>query len=75
MYLFADVRGTGLDGKQFARGLLDAQGVAVTPGEGFGPSGAGHVRITLGVDEGRLAEAGRRIVQYARALVPAGAGA
>lgn len=75
MYLFADVRGTGLDGKQFARGLLDAHAVAVTPGEGFGPSGAGHVRITLGVDEGRLAEAGRRIVQYARALVPAGAGA
>jgi arginine:pyruvate transaminase len=57
MYIFADVRGTGLDGKQFARGLLDAEGVAVTPGEGFGPSGAGHVRITLGSNEARLLDA------------------
>ncbi len=65
MYIFADVRGTGLDGKQFARGLLDAEGVSVTPGEGFGPSGAGHVRITLGVDHERLREACRRIARYA----------
>ncbi len=68
MYLFADIRPTGLDGKQFARGLLDATGVAVTPGEGFGPSGAGHVRITLGVEEARLVEAGRRIARYLETL-------
>lgn len=71
MYIFADVRGTGCDGKQFARGLLDAEGVSVTPGEGFGPSGAGHVRITLGVDDERLREACRRIVRYAVALAGA----
>lgn len=65
MYVFADVRGTGMDGKAFAAGLLDATGVAVTPGEGFGPSGAGHVRITLGTGEERLAEAGRRIARHA----------
>jgi arginine:pyruvate transaminase len=68
MYVFADVRGTGLDGKQFARGLLDAEGVAVTPGEGFGPSGAGHVRMTLGVSEERLREACARITRYAASL-------
>ena len=68
MYLFADIRGTGLDGKRFARGLLDSHGVSVTPGEGFGPSGAGHVRITLGTDDARLVEACTRIVRYARAL-------
>jgi len=61
MYVFLDVRGTGLDGKRFAAELLDATGVAVTPGEGFGPSGAGHVRITLGTGEARLREACRRI--------------
>lgn len=74
MYVFADVRGTGLDGKQFARGLLDAEGVSVTPGEGFGPSGAGHVRITLGTGEERLLEACRRIGRFAATLVgqPAG---
>lgn len=68
MYIFADVRGTGLDGKQFARGLLDAEGVSVTPGEGFGPSGAGHVRMTLGVAEDRLREACERITRYAAAI-------
>ncbi|MFN8583313.1 MAG: aminotransferase class I/II-fold pyridoxal phosphate-dependent enzyme [Gemmatimonadaceae bacterium] len=64
MYVFADVRGTGMTGKQFARGLLDATGVSVTPGEGFGPSGAGHVRITLGVDEQRLRDACARITRF-----------
>jgi arginine:pyruvate transaminase len=73
MYVFFDVRGTGLDGKQFASGLLDAGGVSVTPGEGFGPSGAGHVRMTLGTSEARLVEACRRIVAFAEAI-PAPAG-
>jgi arginine:pyruvate transaminase len=67
MYVFADVRGTGRDGKRFATELLDATGVAVTPGEGFGPSGAGHIRITLGSSEARLAEACDRIARFARA--------
>ena len=71
MYVFADVRGTGLDGKQFARALLDAEGVAVTPGEGFGPSGAGHVRLTLGTSEARLAEACARIARFASERSPA----
>ena len=69
MYVFADVRGTGLDGKRFASDLLDATGVAVTPGEGFGPSGAGHVRITLGTSEHRLGEACDRIAGFVESLV------
>ena len=68
MYIFADIRATGLDGKQFARQLLDHTGVSVTPGEGFGPSGAGHVRITLGTDDSRLLQACRRIVRFAESL-------
>jgi aspartate/methionine/tyrosine aminotransferase len=71
MYLFADVRGTGLDGKEFAGQLLDATGVAVTPGEGFGPSGAGHVRITLGTKPARLLEAADRIERFVRSREPA----
>lgn len=63
MCVFADVRGTGMDGKRFAAELLDATGVAVTPGEGVGPRGAGHVRITLGTGEARLAEACDRIAE------------
>ena len=70
MYVFLDVRGTGLSGKDFAAQLLDQTGVAVTPGEGFGPSGAGHVRITLGTGEDRLAEACRRIAGFCRSFRP-----
>lgn len=66
MYVFADVRGTGMDGKRFAAELLDAAGVAVTPGEGFGPSGAGHVRITLGTGVERLTKACDRIVRFVK---------
>lgn len=69
MYVFADVRGTGMDGKRFAALLLDATGVAVTPGEGFGPSGAGHVRITLGTSEQRLGEACDRIAGFVERTV------
>lgn len=70
MYVFLDVRETGLGGKAFAAELLDATGVAVTPGEGFGPSGAGHVRVTLGTGEERLDEACRRIAGFCRSLRP-----
>ena len=69
MYIFADIRSTGLDGKQFARGLLDATGVSVTPGEGFGQSGAGHVRITLGTGDARLREACQRMATFTAGLV------
>ncbi len=69
MYVFADVRGTGMSGKRFAAELLEATGVAVTPGEGFGPSGAGHVRITLGTSEQRLGEACDRIAGFVESLV------
>ena len=69
MYVFADVRGTGMDGKRFAAELLDAAGVAVTPGEGFGPSGAGHVRITMGTGEDRLREACDRIASFVESRV------
>ena len=64
MFVFADVRGTGLDGKRFCRELLTETGVAVTAGEYFGPSGAGHIRLTLGLPVDKLALACRRIADF-----------
>ena len=61
MFLLIDVRSTGLSGDAFARRLLDEEDVSVLPGEGFGPSSAGHVRICVTTDESRLREACRRI--------------
>lgn len=47
MFVMLDVRGTGLGAQAFARRLLDEEGVALLPGDVFGPSAAGHVRLGL----------------------------
>jgi LL-diaminopimelate aminotransferase len=51
----------GGDDQAFATRLIETAGVIVTPGSGFGPSGAGFVRFCLTVHEGRLQEALLRI--------------
>jgi arginine:pyruvate transaminase len=63
-----DIRGAGISARQFAAGLLESEDVAVLPCDAFGPSAAGHLRISLTEPDARLAEAGRRIVRYARTL-------
>jgi arginine:pyruvate transaminase len=65
MFVMADVRGTGLTAQQFATELLEAEAVSVLPGEAFGPSAAGHVRINLGNSDAELAEACGRIIRFA----------
>ncbi len=64
MFVMADISASGLDSISWALSLLEEQGVGVTPTEGFGPSGAGHVRIGLVADEDRLLEACRRIAAF-----------
>jgi arginine:pyruvate transaminase len=68
MFVLLDVRGSGLAAGAFALRLLEREGVAVLPCDGFGPSAAGHLRIALSAPEPRLEEAGRRIVRFAREL-------
>lgn len=43
-YVFPDIRSTGLSSKEFAMGLLEAEGVAAVPGSAFGASGEGFLR-------------------------------
>lgn len=65
MFILIDVRGSGLNGDAFARGLLEAEGVAVMPGASFGAEAAGFVRLSLTVPDEALAEACRRITRFA----------
>lgn len=65
MYLMLDIRPTGLDGVSFAERLLDAEQIAVMPGESFGRAAAGHVRIAMTVGDDALADAIQRIVAFA----------
>jgi arginine:pyruvate transaminase len=68
MYVMLDIRPTGLSGTAFAERLLDAERVAVMPGESFGAAGAGHVRVALTVPEASLREAVARIGRFAGTL-------
>jgi len=68
MFVLLDVRGTGRSASDFATALLDRERVAVLPCDGFGPSAAGHLRISLTLADETLAEAGTRIVRFARGL-------
>lgn len=64
MYAMLDIRAIDPDGERFAFGLLDAEGVAVMPGESFGHAAAGHVRISLVQADAVLDEAIARIKRF-----------
>jgi len=64
-YAFPDVRQVeeraGLSTEQLAARLLEEYGVAVLPGTGFGPGGAGHLRLSFAVAPANLDLALERI--------------
>ncbi len=72
MFAMADCRPSGLGAFTFAQGLLEAQDVAILPGDGFGQQGEGFLRISLGLADQSLAEACRRIEAYCLTLSSAG---
>jgi aspartate aminotransferase/aminotransferase len=70
-YALVDLSRVETDSVALAGRLLDEQRVATAPGEAFGPSAAGCVRISFATEQ-RLLEAGcRRIVQFAARRVGA----
>lgn len=62
-YVLADVARATRDTYALARRLVAEQALAVAPGETFGPSGAGLVRLSLATDPTILAEGIRRLSQ------------
>ena len=65
MYLMLDVRGTGMDGIRFASALLASERIAVMPGESFGASSAGHIRVAMTIADAGFAEALTRLTAFA----------
>ncbi len=47
--------------KSFASHILEEAAVVVSPGNAYGPTGEGYIRITLAVEDQRLEEAMERI--------------
>lgn len=68
MFLFADVRDTGLSGNEFMRALYDCERVSVLDGGAFGRETAGFVRISFATAEAQLREACARIRRFANSL-------
>ncbi len=68
MYVLVDVRRTGMSSYDFAHTLLEAEQVAILPGEAFGESLPGYLRLSLTVPEARLLEACRRIQRFGTSL-------
>lgn len=63
-FLWTPVWEFGLSGREFAAKLLDEQRVRVIPGDLFGPGGAGHVRLSVAAEDGRLQEGLNRIAAF-----------
>jgi aspartate/methionine/tyrosine aminotransferase len=68
MFSLIDVRGTGLSGYDFMRGLFDRERVSVIDGGAFGQGTRGFVRLCFATDEAELREAIARIRRYANEL-------
>lgn len=73
MFIMIDVADTGLDGEQFAWGLLEEHGVAIMPGTSFGENAKTLVRVALTVPDDILSEAMKRINAFAASRAAAGA--
>ena len=54
----------GVNEDTYANKLLEREGVSVTPGTVFGPSGAGYIRISLGTPTERVREAMARLKRF-----------
>ncbi|NLO08114.1 MAG: pyridoxal phosphate-dependent aminotransferase [candidate division WS1 bacterium] len=60
-YVFPNVTGTGIDGKQLASDCLEKAGVAVLSGTAFGKYGAGYLRLSSANSLENINEALERI--------------
>ncbi len=72
-FVWVPVAALRLDGRAFAERLLKEERVLVGPGVAFGPSGAGHVRVSFAADDGRLREGLQRMGAFVARLKNPGA--
>ncbi len=67
-YVFPCIRSTGLTSEEFCEQLLAKEKVAVVPGNAFGESGEGFVRVSYAYSLKHLMEAVERIENFIREL-------
>lgn len=67
-YAFVNIRETGLTSDEFADRLLEEKHVGVVPGNGFGESGEGYIRISFATSTEAICEGLRRIQEFTKDL-------
>lgn len=63
-YIFPCIKNTGLSSEEFCEKLLENQKVAVVPGNAFGESGEGFIRVSYAYSLKHLMEAVKRIQAF-----------
>ncbi|HEY6075127.1 MAG TPA: aminotransferase class I/II-fold pyridoxal phosphate-dependent enzyme, partial [Anaerolineales bacterium] len=63
-YAFPNITASGMDDETFAEKLLREEGVAVVPGNAFGPGGEGFVRACYATSYEKIEEALRRMERF-----------
>ena len=63
-YAFPSIKKTGLDAETFAEKLLEEEKVAVVPGNAFGNSGEGFIRLSYASSVANLDEAFKRMDRF-----------
>ncbi len=67
-YLFPCIKSTGLSSEEFCERLIKAKRVAVVPGNAFGDSGEGFIRVSYCYSIDNIKEAIRRIGEFVEEL-------
>ena len=63
-YIFPSIKSTGMTSEEFCEKLLYAKQVAVVPGNAFGESGEGHIRVSYAKSIAQISEAVNRIAEF-----------
>ena len=67
-YVFPCIKSTGLSSDEFCNRLLQEKHVAVIPGNAFGDSGEGFIRISYAYSLSRIEKALDRIEEFLKEL-------
>ncbi len=67
-YIFPSIKHTGMTSEEFCEKLLHAKHVAVVPGNAFGESGEGHIRVSYSYSVKHIRDALQRIGEFIEEL-------
>lgn len=68
-YVFPCIKKTGLNSQEFCRRLLEAEKVAVVPGDAFGACGDGYIRCSYAYSQEVIAECLEKIGRFVSSVI------